>query len=332
MKNIAVIGSGTWGLKIIKSLASLNKLALIADINKTNFEEIKKEFPDLTFTNNIKDIFKNKEIKGVVIATPPITHFKIAEKLLLNGKDIWVEKPFTLKSKEARKLKEISIKKNKIILVGHILLYHPAYCKLKQLIKDGYLGEIRHIASKRLSFGKIRKNENVLWSFSCHDIAAILYLLDKTPLWVSCIGNAYIQRKVEDIIYLNLDFGGGINAHINSSWLNPYKERKLIVIGEEKCSVIDELDQDNPLKVYNQKVMKMPLKNLKEEFFPVQIKNLENFSFNNIEMLKEECLHFIDCLENRKKPKTNPESAVKVIETLEKCVLSIKKNGKWIKI
>lgn len=337
MKNIAIIGSGSWGLNIIKNFVLLNKLGMICDIKKTNFEKIKKEIisvkvDDIRLTTNIKDVIRNKEIKAVVIATPPATHFNIAKRLLLAGKDIWVEKPVVLKAKDAKKIAEISKKKNKIVLAGHILLYHPAYCKLKELIEDGYLGEIKHVISRRCAFGKVRKNENALWSLAVHDIAALIYLLDKKPEDISCLGLNYIQKNVADIIYVNMKFKNNLNVHINSSWLYPYKERELIITGSKACAVVDEMDNETPLKVYNQKVANVPAKALKEEYFPIYKGEVEKFNFDNTNMLKEECLHFIECIENNKQPKSDAKSAWEVIEILEKCELSMKKNAKWEKI
>lgn len=336
MKNIAVIGSGRWGLNIIRNFASLDKLAAVCDINKTNFEKIEQNvganIVRPLLTKNIKDIIRSKEIEGAVVATPPATHFKIARSLLLAGKDVWVEKPVALKSRDAKKLAEIAEKKGKILFAGHILLYHHAYRKLKQLVNEGYLGDINYIYARRMGFGKVRKNENVLWSLAVHDIAVILYLLGKKPARVNCLGYSYIQKNTPDVVYANMEFDAGLAANINANWINPVKERKLAVVGTEKMAVIDELDEDNPLKIYNQKVIKMPPEALKEEYFPMHKEESETFALPAGEMLKEECLHFIDCVESRKTPKTDAKSAVSVITVLEKCEASMKGNGKWVKL
>jgi len=338
MNNIAVIGSGGWGLNIIKNMAALGALGMVCDINKTNFDRIEKEIvsvrakgPSPLLTTNLKHILKNKDINGVVVATPPITHFKLAKKVLQADKNVWVEKPVTLKSKAAKALSELSDKKNKIILVGHILLYHPAYGKLKELIKENYLGGIYHIISKRLGFGKVRKNENVLWSLGVHDVAAALYLTGKKTQSVSCFGLCRIQKNVEDIVYVNIEFEDGVTASINSSWLHPYRERKTIIIGSERSAVIDELDKEAPLKIYNQKVVKIPIQDLKEEYFPMNKEDTEVIKFESVDMLKEECLHFIECISSGKKPKTDIKNGEEVIKILEKCEQSMKKNGKQIK-
>lgn len=331
MRTIAVVGSGSWGLNIIKNFAALDKLGMVCDINKTNFEKIKNDYPNIKLTANIKDVVRNKEIEAVVIATPPVTHFEAAKKMIISGKHIWVEKPVALKSKDASILAQMAEKKYKKVLVGHILMYHPAYCKLKELIAGGYFGKINYTVSKRCAFGKVRKSENVLWSLAVHDIAAVIYLLGTLPKSVSCTGANYVQKNVADVIYANLEFKGGVTAHINASWLNPYKERKFILVGEEKSAVIDELDKGAPLKVYNQKVIKAPVNTLKEEFFPMNREEEEAFNFDNIEMLAEECRHFIDCIENNKTPRTDAKSAVSVVKVLEDCERSMKKGGKKIK-
>lgn len=332
MNNIAVIGSGGWGLNIIKNMAALGALGAVCDINKTNFEKIKNDYPDIILTTNLKHILKDKDINGAVIATPPLTHFKLAKKVLQADKNVWVEKPVTLKSKDAKALSELSDKKNKIILVGHILLYHPAYGKLKELIKENYLGEIYHVISKRLGFGKVRKNENVLWSLGVHDVAAALYLTGKKARSVSCAGVCRIQKDVEDIVYVNIEFEDGVTASINSSWLHPYRERKTIIIGSERSAVIDELDKEAPLKIYNQKIVKIPVQDLKEEYFPMNKEDTEVVKFEDTDMLKEECIHFIDCISSGKKPKTDIKNGEEVIRILETCEKSIKKQGTGIKV
>lgn len=331
MNNIAVIGSGGWGLNIIKNMAALGALFAVCDINKTNFGKIKNDYPDVVLTTNLKHILKNKDISGVVIATPPFTHFNLAKKTLQAGKNVLVEKPVTLKSKDAKFLAALSDKKNKIILIGHILLYHPAYGKLKELIEENYLGEIYHMISKRLGFGKVRKNENVLWSLGVHDVAAALYLTGKKARSVNCAGICRIQKGVQDIVYADIEFEDGVTASINSSWLHPYKERKTIIIGSERSAVIDELDKDATLKIYNQSVVKIPLKDLKEEYFPMNKEDAEVVKFEDTDMLREECIHFIDCISSGKKPKTDIKNGEEVIKILEKCELSMRKNGKWIK-
>ncbi|MFH1454431.1 MAG: Gfo/Idh/MocA family oxidoreductase [Armatimonadota bacterium] len=331
MKNIAVIGSGGWGLNIIRNFAELDKLAAVCDINKTNFEKLEKEYPGIVLTKNIKDIIKDKSIEGVVVVTPPATHFKLAKKLILAGKNVWVEKPVALKSRDAKKLWDLSLKKNKIAMAGHTLLYNPAYLRLKQLIDEGYFGDIYHIYCRRLGFGKVRKNENVLWSLSVHDIAAVLYLTGTLPVEVSCIGASYIQKGTEDIIYANLKFEGELTVNINSNWLNPYKERKLVLTGSEASAVIDEMNNENPLKIYNQKIIKLPVRDLKQEYFPMHKENAVNIDINNCEMLREECRHFIDCIEKNTLPRTDAKSGYETVKILERCTLSMKKKGRWVK-
>ncbi|MFZ2970837.1 MAG: Gfo/Idh/MocA family oxidoreductase, partial [Minisyncoccia bacterium] len=229
---VAVIGAGYWGKNLVRVFHELGALKIVCDLSEKNLSDRKKDHPNLDTTNDFSKILADKDIQAVVIATPAVTHYDICKKSILAGKDVFVEKPLALKVEEAEELVQIAKENSRILMVGHLLLYHPAVIKLKELIDRGELGDIRYIYSNRLNFGKLRKEENVLWSFAPHDISVIIDILG-SPKKVTSIGKAYLQKDIPDTTMSVLEFEGEKAAHIFVSWLNPFKEQKLSVIGSK---------------------------------------------------------------------------------------------------
>lgn len=322
---VAVIGTGYWGKNLVRVFYDLNVLKTVCDIDKKRLKEIKKLYPSLETTTNFSSVLADKEIKAVVIATPAVTHFKLAKEALLAEKDVFVEKPLALTLKEGKKLVEISEKKKLILMVGHLLLYHPAIVKLKEMIKKGKLGEIRYIFSNRLNFGKLRKEENVLWSFAPHDISIMIDFLG-IPKRVMAIGKSYLQKNIPDITLSFLEFGGKKAGHIFVSWLNPFKEQKLSIVGSKAMAVFDD-QSDKKLILYHHKVK------WEKNKVPTALKgNGRVIKIPQKEPLAEEAKHFIFCVKNRKRPKTDGKEALNVLLVLDACQKSIDKDGKFIEI
>lgn len=324
-KNIAIIGVGYWGKNLVRVFDQLGVLKIICDSNKKILLERKKDFPKLKISTNFLKILKDKEIKAIVIATPAATHYKLAKEALLAGKDVFVEKPLALKVKEGKELVELAQKKKKILMVGHLLLYHPAIIKLQEMIKKGELGDIYYIWSNRLNFGKLRKEENVLWSFAPHDISIIIDVLGM-PEKVITVGKDYIQNKIiPDITLTFLEFKKRKTAHIFVSWLNPFKEQKLSIIGSKAMAVFDGVK--NELVIYFHKIRWQENKN------PEAIKAKGKIiKVSKKEPLLEEVKHFLECIKTREKPKTDGEEALKVLKVLDACQKSLSKKGKITKL
>ena len=325
LNNVALIGAGYWGKNLVRVFYELGALKIICDLNKKILAERKKEYPNLKTTTDFKEILKDKRIKAIVISAPAALHYKFAWQSLLAGKDVFVEKPLALKIKEGEELVKLAKKKKRILMVGHLLLYHPAVIKLKDLIKKGKLGEIRYVWSNRLNFGKLRKEENVLWSFAPHDIAVIIDILGK-PKKAIAVGKSYLQKNISDITLSSLEFAGNKAAHIFVSWLNPFKEQKMSVIGSKAMAVFDD-KAENKLILYSHKVKFQKNKNPeaiggKGKIIKIQKK----------EPLREEALHFLECVEKRKIPKTDGKEALEVLKILDACQKSMEKNGKLTKL
>lgn len=332
MKNLAVIGSGAWGMNLVRKFHELGVLKRVADVGENNFEKLAKDFPDLLLSQDYQDCLEDEELKAVAIATPPVSHYELAREFLLAGRCVWVEKPMALNTRDAEELVKISKSRGIVLMVGHILLYQPALVKLKSLLRAGALGQIYYINARRLNFGKVRKFENVLWSLAPHDISSILYLLEEMPEAISCAGEGYIQKKVEDMVFINLFFKNNIFASINVSWLDPLKDRKLIVVGSKRMAVLDESSPDEKLKIYNQWVRVPKLGQPKGEYYALKKGKVVAPVYREAPPLDEECRHFIDCFTKRRRPRSDGSQGLQVVKILSACDVSLKNNGKRVEV
>ncbi len=310
-KFIGQIGLGYWGKNIFRNLYELGVLHTAVDVDSKSIENLSKSYSDVNFRTSIDDVLDNPEIKAVVISTPAATHYELTKKALLHDKDVFVEKPLALTYKEGEELVKLSEKRGRILMVGHILQYHPAVEKLKQLISSGEIGKIQYIYSNRLNIGKLRTEENILWSFAPHDISAILMLMEEEPIKVHAWGGDYINNGIHDITLTMLEFKSGVKAHIFVSWLHPYKEQKLIVVGTKAMAVFDDVS-DEKLVLYPHKIEwkngKIPVAEKAEKVvIPVR----------NEEPLKLELKYFVECVVSRAKPRTDGKEGLMVLKVLE---------------
>lgn len=318
---IALVGAGYWGKNLLRNLYELDVLHTVCEVNKEIIDERKKAFPDVEYTSSYKEILANKEIRGVVIATPAATHYQKVKKTLLADKDVYVEKPLALKVEEGEELVKLAKERNRILMVGHLLQYHPAVLKLKDLIRNGELGKIQYVYSNRLNIGKLRTEENILWSFAPHDISVILMLLGEKPVKVSAFGSDILNKGIYDTTITTLEFRSGIKGHIFVSWLHPFKEQKLIVVGSKKMAVFDDVSEEK-LFIYPHEIEwkdgKIPIAQ-KADYYTVEIEKKEP--------LKEEMKHFIECVLERKTPRTDGEEGLRVLRILNLCEKSLKKQN-----
>lgn len=325
MKNIAVIGSGYWGKNLVRNFFELDALKTICDINYDTLKEFQDTYPHVQVTTSFQEVLDDEEIKGVVIATPAVLHYEMAKKALLHGKDVFVEKPLSLNLKDAKDLIGIAQENNRILMVGHILQYHPAVVKLEELIKDGYLGKIQYIYSNRLNLGKFRTEENILWSFAPHDVSVILMLLNEMPSTISSHAGTYLNKDVADVTLTTMEFASGVKSHIFVSWLHPYKEQKLVVVGSERMAVFNDM-ADEKLLIYPHEIEwvdRVPVPLMKEPE-PVMIES--------VEPLKEECKHFLNSVETREKPKTDGNEGFNVLKILQSSQKSLENNAKKVSL
>lgn len=320
--NIAVVGSGYWGKNLVRNIYELGALRTICDVNTKTINEFTKSYPEIQLTADFQSVLADNKIKGVVISTPAALHYSMVKEALEADKDIFVEKPLALTALEGQKLVGLAKSRGRILMTGHLLEYHPAIIKLKELIDKGELGKINYIYSNRLNLGKFRTEENVLWSFAPHDISVILLLLGEMPIEVSSYGESYISTGIEDTANINMKFSGSTKAHIFVSWLHPFKEQKLVVIGDKKMAVFNGTVTENQLVLYDYSI------HWKGKTPVPEKKSSVNIEFSTDEPLKLECQHFIDCVSTHKKPKTDGDSAIRVLHVLEACQKSLEQEGK----
>ncbi|MFC1824782.1 Gfo/Idh/MocA family oxidoreductase [Thermodesulfobacteriota bacterium] len=317
---VAIVGTGYWGKNLVRNFQELGHLAMICDSNeiiKSGFEE---KYPDTRYSINYSEVLDNDEVDAAVIATPAATHYQMAKEALNAGKHVFVEKPLSLNLKEGEELVSLAEKNSLVLMVGHILQYHNAVIKLKELIDEGVLGKIQYIYSNRLSIGKIRAEENILWSFAPHDISVILMLLNETPESVFATGGNYLQEGIPDVTMTTMNFPSGVNAHIFVSWLHPYKEQKLVVVGNEKMAVFDDVSE-NKLQLYPHEIKwvdRIPVASKAEaEIVPIEV----------VEPLKAECQHFLDCIQGNRRPRTDGNEGLRVLRILNASQLSLDQKG-----
>lgn len=311
-QKIAVIGCGYWGKNLVRNFHALNALGAVCDTSQENIDKIKSLHPDCA-VRSLDEILSDPKIGGVAIATPAETHNFFLRKALNAGKDVFVEKPLCLSPTEGEELIELARKKERILMVGHLLWYHPAVLALQKMIRAGELGRIHYIYSNRLNFGKIRREENILWSFAPHDISVILGLLGEMPDAVQAQGGNYLHQQIADITVSMLSFPSGVKAHIFVSWLHPSKEQKLIVVGDKKMAVFDDVEVRDKLRLYPHKINwknNIPIPN-KAEAVSVPI--------DATEPLYAECLHFLECMKNRTEPRTDGREGLRVLTVLQQC-------------
>ena len=325
---IAVFGAGAWGRNIVRTLSELGHLGAVCDPSEVCLEAARKIVGDraknVRWSVQTEDILKDDDIAGVMVATPAETHYEVGRKILAAGKDLFVEKPLTVDLKEGEKLVGAAEAAGKILMVGHLLEYHPAILKLHELIRLGELGEVRYVMSHRLNLGKIRTRENALWSFAPHDISVILRIVGKMPFEVISTGGTYLSPNIPDITLMQMLFDNGVRAHIYVSWLHPFKEQKLVVVGSKKMASFCDISKE--LMLYDQRVEW-------KEGQPIPIKgDGQKVEFSKAEPLAEECRHFIDCIRTRAVPRTDGWKGLEVLSLLHAAQKSLSTNGKQVLI
>ncbi len=310
--NIAVIGSGYWGKNLVRNYHDLGALRLICDNNQSVLTAFQEQYPDVNTCLALHEVLADQAVKGVVIATPAETHYLMAREALLAGKHVYVEKPLVLDEKEGRELIDLAAERDLVLMVGHLLQFHPVFVHLKELVRQGELGRINYIYSHRLNLGKIRREENILWSFAPHDISMILTLAGTVPDEVSATGGYYLHQKIADVTTTHLTFPSGLRAHIFVSWLHPFKEQKLVVVGDLKMAVFDDT------LPWEEKLLLYPHRIKWENNLPVPVKaEAEKPLVPQAEPLKEECRHFLDCMAGNRQPVTDGAEGLRVLQVLK---------------
>ena len=326
--SVAVIGSGYWGKNLVRNFHNLGALKLICDKNETILESFQNQYSDVEVCLAFSDILGRSDIERVVIATPAESHYRLAREALLAGKHVYVEKPLVLDEAEGEDLIRIAELQHKVLMVGHLLQYHPIFVRLKEMVAIGELGRINYIYSQRLNLGKIRREENILWSFAPHDISMILALAGEEPVSVMATGGNYLHRQIADVTTTHLEFPSGMRAHIFVSWLHPFKEQKMVVVGEKKMAVFDDTQP------WADKLLLYPHEIIWKNNIPVPTKaEPERVDVSQDEPLKLECQHFLECNPtNGCHPTTDGSEGLRVLKILNASQQSLNQEGVKIQL
>jgi UDP-2-acetamido-3-amino-2,3-dideoxy-glucuronate N-acetyltransferase len=323
---VAVVGAGYWGKNLVRNFANLGALTLVCDLDASACVKATEICPNVKTCANFAEVLTAPDLDAIAIATPAASHYAQVKAALLAGKDVFVEKPLALEVAEGRELVELAAKRGRILMVGHILQYHAAVQKLKELIDSGELGQIQYVYSNRLNIGKIRREENILWSFAPHDISVLLLLLGEMPVAVSAHGGNFLQTQVADVTLTTLSFASGVKGHIYVSWLHPFKEQMLVVVGSRLMAVFDDVSPDRKLVLYPHQidwVDRYPVARKAEgQVVPLEMS----------EPLRQECAHFLECVISRRTPQTDGAEGLRVLEVLQAGQLSLDRGGIPVKL
>lgn len=324
---IAVIGSGYWGKNLVRNFAALGVLSKICERDEKLLQAFAEQYPETNTCLAFSEVLKDQDIAGLAIATPAESHFVLAREGLLAGKHVYVEKPLTLDLEQARELIDLAAARGLVLMVGHLLQYHPVFVQLKKMVQSGELGRIEYVYSNRLNLGKIRREENILWSFAPHDISMILSLAGEMPDRVCCLGSYYLHQKIADVTTTHLSFSSGLNAHVFVSWLHPFKEQKLVVVGDKKMAVFDDT------RPWGEKLLLYPHEIKWKHNMPVPNKaEAEVVKVKEDEPLRRECQHFLECIEQGLSPRTDGREGLRVLTVLKLSQTSLDKGGEVLNV
>ena len=320
MANVAVVGFGYWGKNLIRNFSEIGVLSVICDSEPSRESAVAEQYQGAEFRSDYAATLADEDIHAVALATPAVAHYDMAAAALEAGKDVFVEKPLAVSVADGERLVALAARHQRILMVGHILRYHPAIIELDRLIQSGELGRLQYLYSNRLNMGKIRTEENILWSFAPHDISVMLALLGEEPCAISSEGGSYLNHEVADTTLSQFLFPSGVRAHIFVSWLHPFKEQRLVVIGSEKMAVFDDTAEEK-LTLYPHKVEW-------KGRAPVAVKaDAQAVAIDSTEPLRAECLHFIKCVETRRQPRTDGQEGLRVLRVLAACQKSLEREA-----
>lgn len=329
MIQIAVVGVGGWGKNLARNYFQIPECSLkyLCDLDEKKLKQMAMQLPGTPVTTRYQELLADPELQAIVIATPAPSHYGLTKAALAAGKDVYVEKPFTLKVPEAEELIRIADGEGRILMVGHLLEYHPVINRLKQLVDSGELGDIHYMYNQRVNLGTVRPDENALWNFAPHDISSILYLLGKEPSDVAARGQSYLKRGVEDVVFLTLNFNNHSMAHIHVSWLDPHKIRKITIVGSKKMAVFDDVDANEKLRLYDKGAAYASDYNTFAEYVALRFGDIVIPYVKVGEPLRLECLHFLECVRDRRQPLSDGRDGLRVVKVLDAAQRSLEQNG-----
>lgn len=326
---LAQIGLGAWGKNLLRNFSTQPGavMKLACDASPEVLKRATSGYPGLETCTDPERVFARNDIQAVIIATPPASHFELAQKAVASGKDVFVEKPLVLSSADGEALVRAAEKAGRILMVGHIMVHHPACLQLKGYMDSGELGRVYYMYATRVNLGKVRDIENAMWSFAPHDISLIVFLLDKLPSRVSAVGQAYLQKGIQDVAFLTLHFPDDTLAHIHTSWLDPHKDRNLTIVGSKKMVVFDDAEPTEKIKIYDKGVDTQRDYTTYAEYLSMRTGDIVIPKLDTSEPLAQECRHFLESVKTRKPPRSDGRSGLSVLRILEAAQKSMDSGG-----
>jgi predicted dehydrogenase len=327
MTRVGVVGLGYWGPNLARNFDHLPdaELAWLCDASGDALERLARAFPSARTTASLEDLLGDESLDAVALATPVSTHAELARRVLEAGKNCFVEKPLGQSVEEAEWVVESAREAGRVLMVGHLLEYHPGVERMSELIEAGELGDVRYIYSNRLNLGQLRRDENALWSLGAHDVSVILRLAAEEPYECRAVGESYVNEGVEDVVFCYLRFPSGLAAHMHLSWLDPHKERRFTVVGSKRMATFDDMEVERKLSVYD--------KGFDEDYssygeYIARSGDIFSPHVPNEEPLRIECRHFLDCVRDGVEPRSGAESGLRVVRVLEALQRSLRESSR----
>ncbi|HPU49918.1 MAG TPA: Gfo/Idh/MocA family oxidoreductase [Burkholderiaceae bacterium] len=326
---VGLAGIGAWGRNLARNYAQMPgaDLAWICDPDPQRLAEASQNYPHAVCTPDYARVLADPQLDAVVIAASATAHFTLGRQALMAGKDVYIEKPLVLEVADGEELIRLAAERGRVLMVGHLLEYHPVVLKLREMIRAGDLGRVLYVYSQRLNLGTVRQDENALWSLAPHDISSILFMLDQVPTDVSARGQCYVQRGIEDVVFMNMNFADQAMAHVHVSWLDPHKIRRITVVGSRRMAVFDDADGSEKLRIYDKGATVGDHYNTFAESVGLRFGDIQIPYFKAVEPLRLECQHFLDCVRDRSRPVSDGHDGLRVVQVLEAAQRSLKSNG-----
>ena len=319
---IGVVGLGYWGPNLARNFDRLPdaELSWLCDASDEALARWGAAFPSAQATTSLDDLLADDSLDAVAVATPVPTHAELAQRVLAAGKHCFVEKPLGRSEQEAQAVVDAARSAERVLMVGHLLEYHPGVEQLSELVRSGELGELRYVYSHRLNLGKHRQDENALWSLGAHDVSVILRLAGEEPYECTAVGESYVKAGVEDVVFAFMRFESGLTAHMHLSWLDPHKERRFTVVGSKRMASFDDMELERKLTVYD--------KGFDEDYssygeYIARSGDVFSPRVSNEEPLRIECRHFVDCVRDGREPRSDGEAGLRVVRVLEQLQRSL---------
>ncbi|HUT58370.1 MAG TPA: Gfo/Idh/MocA family oxidoreductase [Phycisphaerae bacterium] len=329
MVTVAVIGGGGWGKNHVRNFAEIptSRLKTICDLNEKTLAAHKAAYKSVEVSTDAAQVFADPEVQAVVIATDAPSHYRLARQALDAGKHVLVEKPMTLSPAEAEDLVRRADASSRVLMVGHLLEYHPCVLQLRDMVDKGRLGALRYMYCQRVNLGVVRKDENAWWSLAPHDVSIILYIFQAEPVTVTAQGQAYLREGVEDVVFAQLKFADGRMAHIHVSWFDPHKIRKVTLVGTDKMATFDDMDASEKIRIYDKGVDVAGSVVGYDQALSIRSGDILIPKTPAGEPLRLECLHFLECIEKGKTPRSDARDGLRVVRVLDAATRSLKAGG-----